>query len=74
MDYFNKVLKYLIFYFSLTYSYFLAMSLEEMHSDGSEGENKPFSKDTADFVNEMACLLLSFAVTSGFLQYQAIVL
>ena len=50
------------------------MSLEEMHSDGSEGENKPFSKDTADFVNEMACLLLSFAVTSGFSQYQAIVL
>ena len=48
-------------------------TLDEMHSDASEGENKPFSEATSNFVTEMACLLLSFAVTSGFLQYQAIV-
>ena len=48
------------------------MGLEDLHSDASENENKPFSEDVSNFVNEMACLLLSFAVTSGFLQYRAI--
>ena len=49
-------------------SYLIMSSVDDMHSDAT-ADGTTFSEDFTSFVSELTCLLLSFAVSSGFIQY-----
>ena len=47
-------------------------SVDDIHSDAS-ADGATFSEALTGFISELTCVLLSFAPTSGFIQYVTIV-